>query len=118
VRDRALPARLNGCLEYLVQPVGGNDEPALESLVPLDEGAVARQPLRERVENLLEVSLGVRGRRRVVQRLRFLVERQALTLEHTHTGCERRELPLEILVAQRRHLLAAGGYLLKLREQR
>ncbi len=105
VRKRSLPAGLDRGLEHRIELVRRNHELTPERLVPRDQRPVPREPLFQFVEDLLKVRIGIGRRDRVVERFRLLVERHPLAFQHADAGGERRKLPLEVLMAQPRHLV-------------
>ena len=107
VRQRALAARADRRLEHRVELLARNHERAAPRVVPLDQRSGSREALFETIEDGLEVRIRIGGRDRVVERLRLVVERQVLALEHAHARAHRGELLFEILMPQPRELVRA-----------
>ena len=76
VRQRPAPALGDRQLEHPPEPVARDDELLSKGFVAIDERTLAGQAPLEVVERALEVRLGMCRRHGVVQRLRFLVERE------------------------------------------
>ena len=95
VRERSLAARLNGGLEHRVELVRRESRTAAGTPRSAIPAARLRESASRGVSRICwKCDSGIGRRDRVVERLRFLVERQALALQHAHPRGQRRQLAL------------------------
>jgi hypothetical protein len=109
VRERPAAAFGNRQIEDARQPVRRDDELLPVDVEALDQRTTAREKPRELFERRREKRLGVDGRHRVVERLRFFVEAELRALEHAQPRPQRFELAAEILASENDERVAAFG---------
>ena len=107
VLQGSLTARRDRGLKYRVELLARNHERPPPGVVARGQRALSREPLVQRIEDLLKVRRGVCRGDCVVERFGLLVEGQALAFDDADARVERGELTVEILMSEAAQLVSA-----------